>query len=233
MATNDTNTVSFLLLSGGLGTRSRNVEPKQFYELAGHPLVAHTIIAIRQIDAIAEIIVNAPPQFEDRTRDLMQNYCGRKPFKVIPAGKTRQESAHLLAQNAAYNTVILHEAARPFATSDMFEKLIAHSEQNVGYFAEIPFSMCQISRKRLVVKKGVSRDKVFDIQLPQKFDRSTLIDAHDAAVRTGAKYTEDAVLVSEQTGNAVHAMTGNSRNLKVTNPEDFAIAEQILGKEIS
>lgn len=222
--------VSFLLLSGGVGTRSGNAEPKQFYELAGHPLVAHTIIAIRQIEAIAEILVNAPPGFEQRTHDLMQNYCGRKPFNVIAAGETRQQSVHLLVQNAQYGDVVLHEAARPFATTKMFQDLIAHPERNVGYFAEIPFSMCRISRKRMVVKKGVPRDKVFDIQLPQKFDTSTLASAHDAAVKADAKYTEDAVLVAEQVKAAVHMMTGNSRNLKVTNPEDFAIVEQILGK---
>jgi 2-C-methyl-D-erythritol 4-phosphate cytidylyltransferase len=231
MIENSLRPFSFLLLSGGLGSRSGNVQPKQFYELAGHPIVAHTIIAIRQIDAIAEIVVNAPPQFKDRTYNLMSSYCGRKPFKVIPAGKTRQESVHLLAQNAVYDDVILHEAARPFATSKMFEELIAHPEQNVGYFTEIPFSMCRISRKRMVVKKGVSRAKVFNIQLPQKFEKSTLVNAHDAAVRANAKYTEDAVLVSEQAKVAVHTMTGNSRNLKVTNPEDFAIAEQIFRKD--
>jgi len=222
--------ISLLLLSGGLGSRSGNVEPKQFYELGGHPLVAHTIIAVRQIDAIAEIVVNAPPEFEDQTHDLMSNYCGRKPFKVIPAGKTRQESVHLLAQNALYDAVVVHEAARPFATTEMFEEIIAHPEQNVGYFAEISFSMCRISRKRMVVKKGVSRDKVFDIQLPQKFEKSTLLAAHNAAVHANAKYTEDAVLVSEQAKVALHIITGNSRNLKVTNPEDFAIAEQIFRK---
>lgn len=222
---------SFLLLSGGLGSRSGNAEPKQFYEMAGHPLVAHTIIAIRQIDAIAEIVVNARPEFKDRTQNLMSSYCGRTPFKVLPAGETRQESVHILAQNATYDDVILHEAARPFATTDMFEALIAHPKQNVGYFAEIPFSMCRISRKRMVVKKGVSREKVFDIQLPQKFEKSTLVSAHDAAVRANAKYTEDAILVSEQANVAVHTMTGNSRNLKVTNPEDFAIAEQIFRRD--
>lgn len=231
MAEYENNAVSFLLLSGGLGTRSRNAEPKQFYELAGHPLVAHALIAIRNIDVIAETVVNAPPQYEGRTHDLMRNYCDRKPFKVVPAGKTRQESTHLLAQNATYDQVILHEAARPFATTEMFEDLIAHPEQNVGYFAEIPFSMCRIARKRLVVKSGVSREKVFDIQLPQKFNKSTLLTAHDAAVSAGLKYTEDAVLVSEQVGVSVHAMIGNSRNLKVTNPEDFAIAEQIFRKD--
>jgi 2-C-methyl-D-erythritol 4-phosphate cytidylyltransferase len=223
--------VSFLLLSGGIGARSGNSEPKQFYELAGHPLVAHTIIAIRQIEAIAEIVVNAPAGFEDRTRDLMRNYCGRKPFKVIAAARTRQQSVHLLVQNAQYGSVVLHEAARPFATTQMFEALIDHPERNVGYFTEIPFSMCRISRKRMVVKKGVSRDKVFDIQLPQKFDRLTLVSGHDAAAKVDATYTEDAVLVSEQARAEVHTMTGSSRNLKVTNPEDFVIAENIYERK--
>lgn len=223
--------ISFLLLSGGLGSRSGNVEPKQFYELAGHPLIAHTLIAVRNIDVIAEIVVNTPPQFEDRTHDLMVNYCGRKPFKVVLAGKTRQESTHLLAQNATYDKIVLHEAARPFATTKMFEDLIAHPKENTGYFAEIPFSMCRIARKRLIVKSGVSREKVFDIQLPQKFNKSTLVTAHDAAVSADLKYTEDAVLVSDQAGVSVHAMVGDSRNLKITNPEDFVIAEQLFRKD--
>ena len=222
---------SLLILSGGVGARSKHHEPKQFYELAGHPLVAHTIIAAVRIEEIDEIVINAPEGFEQRTKDLMDHYAGGKDYKVVPAGKTRQESSRILSDAAKNETIILHEAARPFVTRDMYLELLNNEHDNVGYCYEIPFSMCRIDRDTQKIKKGVSREKVFNIQLPQKFKRSDLVAAHAKAGEKKSKvYTEDAVMVVKNTDAEVFSLPGTSRNRKITTQEDFLVAEQIMKK---
>lgn len=220
--------VSFLLLSGGVGERSGHHEPKQFYELHGHPMIAHSIIPAVREPRIGEIITNAPAGFEDRMHEVMQAYCGGKPYKVLPTGSTRQESCHKLVQSAVYETVLLHEAARPFVDLKTYQQLLDAPEPNAGYCYPISFSMCRIDPKTKQIKKGVSRDKVFDIQLPQKFERDTLNRAHQVALEKGKAFNEDAVMVVKMVDEPVLSLVGSSRNRKITTPEDFIIAEQVF-----
>lgn len=220
--------VSFLLLSGGVGSRSNHHEPKQFYKLAGHPMIAHSIIAAVRTPHVAEIIVNAPEGFAERTREIMDAYCAGLPYKILPAGDTRQESCEALVLAASQDVVVLHEAARPFISVDMMTDLITNEAQNAGYCHAIAFSMCRIDTDTREIKRGVSRDKVFDIQLPQKFDRDTLVAAHEKARKKGKAYNEDSVMVVKMTKQPVLSLEGSSRNRKVTTPEDFIIAEGMM-----
>ncbi|MFY0658879.1 MAG: 2-C-methyl-D-erythritol 4-phosphate cytidylyltransferase [Shimia sp.] len=220
--------VSFLLLSGGIGSRSNHHEPKQFYKLAGHPMIAHSIIAAVRTPNVAEIVVNAPEGFEERTREIMEAYCAGLPYKIVPAGATRQESCEALVAAAEKDVVVLHEAARPFISVDMLADLIENDAENAGYCFAISFSMCRIDTETRLVKRGVSREKVFDIQLPQKFARATLLAAHEKARKKGKNYNEDSVMVVKMTKQPVLSLEGSSRNRKVTTPEDFIIAEGMM-----
>jgi 2-C-methyl-D-erythritol 4-phosphate cytidylyltransferase len=222
--------VSFLLLSGGVGARSGHHAPKQFFDLVDHPMIAYALMAAAQVDRIAEVIVNAPEGYAEQTREIAQEYCPGKDITIIPGGDTRQESSLSLAGAAHYDTVILHEAARPFVTTEMLETLIDCAHANVGFCLPIPFSMCRVDTVTGAIVEGVPRETVLNIQLPQKFDRSTLIAAHSAAITKGAVFTEDAVMVLEMTGQPVQSLLGSSKNLKVTTPEDFSIAKVTLEK---
>lgn len=220
--------VSLLLLSGGVGARSGHNIPKQFYELHGHPLIAYSIIAAQKVAQIGEVVVNCPEGFFERTQQIMASYCTGKPFRIVQAGRTRQQSSYILADAAQFDTVILHEAARPFVDAAMYQDMITAPAVNASYVYQISFSMCSVKPGDGTIAAGVPRDQVFDIQLPQKFKRKTLLRAHECARAAGRIFTEDAVMVSEMTGDPVTTMTGSSRNIKVTNPVDFEMAQQIM-----
>lgn len=223
--------VSFLLLSGGVGARSEHHAPKQFFDLAGHPMIAYALMAANAVDQIAEVVVNAPEGYGDLTREIAGKYCPDKDVTVIAGGATRQESSLSLAQTARYDTVILHEAARPFVTAEMLETLIDCGHVNAGFCLPIPFSMCRVDNATGEIVEGVPRETVLNIQLPQKFDRPTLIAAHVQAITKGAVFTEDAVMVLEMAGQPVQSLLGSSKNIKVTTPEDFSIAKVTLEKD--
>lgn len=223
--------VSFLLFSGGVGARSQHHEPKQFFELAGHPMIAYSLMAAAEVERIQEIIINAPPGFEERTRAIATQYCPDKAVTIIPGGKTRQDSSLQLAHAARCDTVLLHEAARPLIDAAMLEALINCTEVNAGYCHPITFSMCRVNPATGRIMEGVPREAVFNIQLPQKFDRATLISAHAAASARGIIFTEDAVMVADMTGQPVQSLPGSAKNLKVTSPEDFGLAEVTIERE--
>jgi len=225
------NQVSFLLFSGGVGARSNFHEPKQFFVLAGHPMIAYSLMAAAAVSEIGEVVINAPPGYEDRTRKIAEQYCAGKPITVIAGGKTRQDSSWKLALAASYDTLILHEAARPLVDAAMLKSLIGCADANAGYCQPIAFSMCRIDPATGYLVEGVPRDTTLNIQLPQKIARNVLLSAHEHASARGQEYTEDAVMVVDTTGKSVRALLGTSKNLKVTTPEDFSIAEVLIAKE--
>jgi len=225
------NLISFLLFSGGVGARSKHHEPKQFFELAGHPMIAYSLMAAAAVKEVGEIVINAPPGYEDRTRKIAEQYCSGTPVTVITGGKTRQDSSWKLVQAARYDTLVLHEAARPFVDAAMLKTLIACVDANAGFCQPIAFSMCRVDPSTEQMVEGVPRETTLNIQLPQKFARNVLMSAHEYAYAQGAEYTEDAVMVVDMTGQSVRALPGTSRNLKVTTPEDFSIADVVIAKE--
>ena len=219
---------TLILLSGGVGQRSGHHQPKQFVDLHGHPMIAHTLIQATQENRIKEIITNAPAGYEKPTAEIMQAYCGEIPFKVLTCGQSRQDSCRTLVESATYNTVVVHEAARPFVDLKMYKELLDCSAPNAGFCYPISFSMCKIDNETKEITDGVSREEVFDIQLPQKFERDTLLSAHKLAQKKQQKFTEDAVMVIKMTDKPVLSLRGSSRNIKVTTNTDILIAKQLM-----
>lgn len=224
----DKSGFSFLLLSGGVGQRSGHHEPKQFYELSGSPMIVYSLTAAVKNPRIKEVITNAPPGFEEKTDNIMKRYCNTKPYKIVNPGETRQESCYNLVKAATCKNVIIHEAARPLVDSKMYERLIESQSANAGFCYPIPFSMCKVDSKSNKVVQGVPREDVYDVQLPQKFERDTLILAHENALKNEREFTEDSIMVIEMTDADFFSITGTSRNKKVTSFEDFLLAEKIL-----
>lgn len=223
--------ISFLLLSGGIGARSKHSEPKQFFVLSGHPMIAYSLMAAAAISEIDEILINYPAGYEDLTHKIAEQYCAGKVIKIIAGGRTRQHSSRKLAQAASHNTLILHEAARPFVDEAMLRCLIEYSADNVSYCQPIPFSMCRVDPVTGHLIENVPRETTLNIQLPQKFLRKDLLAAHEYASAQGKEYTEDAMMVVDSGGQSVLSLPGSSWNLKVTSPEDFKIAESMLERK--
>lgn len=224
--------VSLLLLNGGIGTRVELGSPKQFYEIHGHPMMAYAIIAATRVEAIQEIVVNAPAGFAERTQSILEHYCAGIPTKLVEGAPSRQNSTYKLVEAASHDRILLHETARPIISAETYQELLDHAEENVGYFTDIPFSMCRLDPKTQTIRKNVRRDRVFNIQLPQKFDRSTLLAAHKAAKAAKRLFTEDAVLVHKMADVLFHALPGDQRNIKVTTAKDLKIASQLMNERL-
>jgi 2-C-methyl-D-erythritol 4-phosphate cytidylyltransferase len=126
--------------------------------------------------------------------------------------------------------VIIHETARPLVTTRDFERIIADEHPDVSYMLEIPFTVAPVDPATRRVSGYLERDTLRNVQLPQKFRKSTLLAAHAYAATEGITFTEDATLCAVA-GFDVRFLDGSDRNLKVTTPADVLIAGYLLGNE--
>lgn len=216
---------SLILLAGGDGNRMRQALPKQYLQLAGRPVITHIMERVENIEKIAEIIVVCDAKY----KSLILRYIGdmnlRKPYSLAPKGKTRQESVYNGLMLAAHDQVIIHEAARPFVTVDDFEKLIAADEDNCTYAIPLPFT---VLRSRDGYISGLlDRSELVNIQLPQKFNRDVLLAAHMKANEEEIVFTEDASMLLAYDLGKVKILPGKEYNIKLTEPLDFIVGEQI------
>ena len=219
---------TFLLLAGGQGTRMQNVTPKQFLLLAGKPIIMHTLEKIEKIDKIKKIVIVCKEEYREKIENYRKDYRLKKEIRYANAGSTRQQSVYNGLGLVKTDTVIIHEAARPFVNKREFENIIECKEKNVTYTYSIPYTVLKI--KEDCIDELLDRDELVNIQLPQKFETSVLIEAHRNAIKDNKFFTEDASLVKYYSDKKVKILKGTQYNLKITEPLDLVLGE-IIYKE--
>lgn len=221
---------SAIILAGGTGSRMHQSVPKQFLALAGKPMIMHTLERLERIDEIDEIIVSCHPQYKQLLEMNIAAYMLKKTYKIIDGGNTRQASAYLGVQEAKNEDVIIHEAARPFVTTQEFITLMEDEAENVTYGLDIPFTVSV--RTDNMVTGLLERDKLVNIQLPQKFKRAHLLAVYEQAERDGLVFTEDTSLLYYYDQAPVKVLEGTPNNVKITNSVDLAAGEMIYKEYI-
>jgi 2-C-methyl-D-erythritol 4-phosphate cytidylyltransferase len=204
-----------VVVAGGGG--SRFGAPKQFAMLGGRPLVSWAVDAAR--GAVDGVVLVLPP---DRVA------VGYGADVVVAGGETRAESvrAGLAAVPEDAEIVVVHDGARPLATSALFLAVVA--EVRAGSAGAVPG--LAVSDTVKVVADGtvvstVPRTELMAVQTPQAFDATVLRAAHAA----GGEATDDAGLV-ESTGATVRVVPGDPRNVKVTTPADLELVAALVGR---
>jgi 2-C-methyl-D-erythritol 4-phosphate cytidylyltransferase len=219
-----------IILAGGVGTRMNRPTPKQFLILAGKPIIIHVLEKVEQLSDIERVVITCPAEYVDETQVLLahRNLEGR--FCCIEGGETRQESVYLgLAELGACETVVIHEAVRPFVTIAEFRALIESEYENAIYGARIPFT---VLAGHEYVEDILERSRLVNVQLPQKFDAAKLMQAHESARAEGREFTEDASLLFHYQGSRIRILEGSERNIKITDPTDLIIGEAIYNEYV-
>lgn len=224
------NAVSVILLAGGSGTRMNKQTPKQFLPLAGRPMIMHILERFERIAEIDEVVVVCLPQYKELLQGQIASYALKKKYVLIDGGETRQESAYYGLKAASNTHVIIHEAARPFVMAEEFERLILENSEAVTYGIPIPFTVSIMGDG--FVTGLLERDKLINIQLPQKFQRTALLSAHEKARQGGMNFTEDASLFFHYTGIHVKVLQGTNYNVKITDSVDLLSGELIYKEYI-
>ena len=226
---------AILVVAAGRGLRVGGALPKQYLALAGRPLLAHTLGRLLDADAGARVLVVIHPDdralYEASTADLPDL---ERLLPPVPGGASRQESvaaglAALAALPAPPDLVLIHDGARPFPSSGLIARAIAAAAQNgaavpglavTDTIKEVDGAACIVATPRREVLRAV--------QTPQAFRFALIHAAHQAAAAAGAKDLTDDAAIAEWAGHAVHVFEGDAGNMKVTSPEDVAVAEARL-----
>ena len=218
-----------LIPCAGSGSRAAAAQPKQYERIAGQPMVMHTLCAFAAVPALAQTLVVVA--VDDRFFE-----------PVLPArfavaqcgGASRADSVHnglqaLLAGGAAPSDwVLVHDAARCLVTSQQITGLmITCQDDNVGGLLALPLADTLKSEAGGRVASTLDRAGKWLAQTPQMFRIGPLLAALDAAARAQLTVTDESSAM-EAAGQQPRLVPGSAQNIKVTWPEDFALAEAIF-----
>jgi 2-C-methyl-D-erythritol 4-phosphate cytidylyltransferase / 2-C-methyl-D-erythritol 2,4-cyclodiphosphate synthase len=226
--------VSAIIAAGGRGHRFGGSVPKQLLAFAGRSSLERCVelfVAHPQID---EIVVALP---EELVADPPPYLTGMaKVVRVVAGGARRQDSVANAFQVVSLRSdvVVVHDAARPFASADLISRTIAAAAESGAALAALPASDTVKRGDRLsasadagsvFVVETLPREAVYLAQTPQAFRRDVLRDA--LALSEVGVYATDEAALAERAGHRVRLVAGEQSNIKITTPADLAVAESI------
>ena len=222
-----------IIAAAGQGARMRGTRAKQFLELAGTPIIFHTLKPFEECDAIQEIILVLPAGEATDFLALANKYALRKLAKVVPGGTTRAESVFRGLQATRYATteiVAVHDGVRPFVTVAEISEVVEAAKLNGAAILVAPVTDTVKRVREGVIAATLDRGELRNALTPQCFHHSLLRRAYEQIDLLDPQLTDDSLLV-ERLGEKVVIVEGSARNIKITRPQDLVIAEALL-KEI-
>jgi len=221
------------VVAAGLGTRLGGTIPKAFVNLGNVSLLFRVLRAIVGAGACDEIVVAVPAGLEGRARTQAEAARVQIPVKIVAGGEARQDSVRLALRltSAESELVVIHDAARPFATPAMFSACIAAAAASGAAITAIPVTDTLKRVDGRTVTSTLHRDGLWQAQTPQAFRRDLLLKAHEQARRDGVTATDDAYLC-ERLGISVQVVQGSAVNLKITSPDDLEIGEALASSRL-
>jgi 2-C-methyl-D-erythritol 4-phosphate cytidylyltransferase len=214
-----------VIVAGGSGKRMGADMPKQFLELAGRPVLMHTIERFKKFNEAIEIITVLP---ENQLRfwiDIQKKHSFQVAHTLVKGGSNRFYSVKngLKFVNSP-GLVAIHDGVRPFVSIDTIKRCFETAEK-LGN--AIP-AISPTESLRIVTETGsepVSRFHVKQIQTPQVFSAALLKEAY--LQEYCPEFTDDSTVL-EKKGVKINLIEGNRENIKITNPEDLLISAALL-----
>ncbi|HEY3580826.1 MAG TPA: 2-C-methyl-D-erythritol 4-phosphate cytidylyltransferase [Pyrinomonadaceae bacterium] len=222
-----------IIAAAGTGSRMASRRPKQFLQLAGTPIIFHTLKPFELCDSIQEVIVVLPAEESAEFLAQAGKRGLRKLARVVPGGATRADSVKrgLQAIRAATADIVaVHDGVRPFVTVEEIEDTIEAARRDG---AAILTTRATDTIKRVegdTVVETLARRNLRQALTPQCFRYELLRRAYEQVDVADPSLTDESVLV-ERLGHRVTVVEGSPRNIKITTPRDLLLAEALLQEE--
>ena len=229
--------LAILVVAAGRGSRAGLGLPKQYRDIGGRPLLAHTLSAMLTAAPDAQLLTVIHPDDADLYAQAVAHLPATAQARLqtpTPGGETRQDSVRLgleaLACQAPHPQIVLiHDGARPFSS----EALIARArDAALAHGAAVP-GLALIDTIKEVDDQGKivatpQRAALRTVQTPQAFRFDLILAAHRKAAQEGQSGLTDDAAIAEWAGYGVHIFEGERENMKITNAEDIGLAEAKL-----
>ena len=226
--TEQRNTCSAVIVAAG--NAQRMGADKVMLELGCMPVLARTLLAFQNCDAIDEIIVVTRMEKVEEVASLCKKYGVTKAGKVIRGGKTRMESAlaGVSEVRSGAKLIAIHDGARPFVTDEVIRRTL---DAAAAYMSAVPVIRSTDTLKAIdedgLITGSVDRERTVRVQTPQVFNADLIKGALTKAVSDGLTLTDDCSTI-EIMGIKTHTVDGDEDNIKLTTPRDLQLGELIL-----
>ncbi len=219
---------SVVIVAGGKGLRVGGELPKQFLPIGGKPMLMRTIEAFHDFDKEMKFVVVLPEEFWQLWMELLHEHNFAVAHSVVAGGETRFHSVRNGLQLIEdFETVGIHDAARPFVSAEVIERCYRESEDFGCGIIPVVEEVNSIRVLTGYESKPFDRSKIRIVQTPQVFPAALLKNAYNAPYQDS--FTDDAS-VAESEGVQVKLTTGNEMNIKVTSSFDLMLADFIYGR---
>lgn len=226
--TTSPQTVALIVAAGG-GTRAGTDMPKQYVRVAGKPVVAYSHAALTEHPAIDSVLVVIGAGQEAMLVEALGN------VRYITGGSTRRDSVmrglEAIAADGGADRVLIHDAARPFLSVAVIDRLVAALDRAPGAMPVLPVADTLARGSGATLGDTVARDDLFRVQTPQAFHFDAILAAH-RAWPADREATDDAQML-RTAGGVVMLVEGDVMLEKITYPADFAAAEARMDAMIS
>ena len=222
-----------IIPAAGSGSRFGGQIPKQFIEIAGAPIIVHTLRRFDECDEIGAIVVALRPEEIERFARELPAHGIRKTVRLVCGGAERSDSilnALSKARDLEPEIVAVHDAVRPFVLTDHISAVIARAREVGAAILALPATDTIKEVENGLIQRTIDRSRVWRAQTPQAFSYNLLLRANEEARAAGlpsAMATDDSFLV-ERLGLSVAIIEGSPNNIKITTPEDLLLAEKLL-----
>jgi 2-C-methyl-D-erythritol 4-phosphate cytidylyltransferase / 2-C-methyl-D-erythritol 2,4-cyclodiphosphate synthase len=215
-----------ILLGAGVGRRLGTEQPKALLTIGGRPMLAVAAAAAAASPSVGGLLVTFPPGWEGRARACVEDLG--VSVRLVEGGDSRQASvrAALAEVRREIDVVAVHDAARPFASPELFARVIeAVADGADGAVPVLAVTDTVLRVRDELVEGAEPREELALGQTPQGFRTSVLREAHAKAEVAGASFTDDASML-RWAGFEVRAIPGDPANLKITTLADLAHADR-------
>jgi 2-C-methyl-D-erythritol 4-phosphate cytidylyltransferase len=226
-----------IVLAAGSGTRMGHRGSKAYLPLAGRTMLVWALETLAATAGVGRLVLAVRAQDLALAAGVLARELPGAGVELVTGGATRHESEHRALQRlageirgGAVTAVLLHDAARPLASTDLAERVLAAALSCGAAVPGVPLEdvLPVDATGRLVPGDG---ERLVSIQTPQAFRAAPLLDAFEAAARDGFTGTDTAACVEAYTDLEVAVVPGEPGNLKITFADDLLIAERLLRRQ--
>ncbi len=230
-----------LVFAGGSGVRMGTPTPKQFLELNGKPVLAHTLGLFERHPDVDEIVLVLHADYVPGAKEFADRFGISKFAHAVSGGESAQDSIFngLKYMSGVYpsdTVVLVHDGVRPYVVPDVISANVKAVREWGNAVTYTPcFETIVLSKDGKTVDAMPLRRESYTAQAPQSFRLGDILSAHERIRATPGRYEDmvDQATICRRLGVGIHLVPGNRGNIKVTTPEDLLMLGALLGGEES
>ena len=225
-----------VILAAGSGSRMKTDVKKQYMEIGGKPLIYYSLKAFEESLVDDIILVVSRGDIDYVTKEIVEKYKFDKVQAVVEGGLARYLGLQAAAADCDY--AFIHDGARPFVDRDIIMRALQAVKEYKACVVGMPAKdTIKIADEKGFAASTPDRNLMWTIQTPQVFSYKMILELYQRLDREegdlmakGVNITDDAMVVEYYTDTKVKLVEGSYDNIKITTPEDIAVAEAIIEK---